>query len=139
MPESKLKPQEVLPHVWPPALLLQSGPISSGWAVKRSWSPCSGSQVPSGLFTGRTLPAQTQTKIVLFFPLSYSFQLSSDSEHSTRTPCTSQPAGTPGWLEAMLWIKGITADGQQSPRMRPAQGGLGISNLFLGSPARKLA
>lgn len=103
------------------SLLLQSGPVSSGWVVEHSWSPCSGVQVPSGLFTARALLVQAQTRVESFFPLSYSFQLSQQSGHSTKTPVHRGQCGPlAGWADR-LWTKGTGADGQGSPRMRPSQ------------------
>lgn len=66
VPKSKRNPQKVLLRVWTPALLLQSGPVSSGWAAQHSWSPYPGIQFPSSLSMAHTLPAQAQTRGVLF-------------------------------------------------------------------------
>lgn len=51
----------------------------------------------------------------------YSFQLSQQNEHSTKTPCAAQPAGTSDWLGGGQAIdKGRGADGQGSSTTRPS-------------------
>ena len=77
-------------------------PLGGWWST--AGPHAQGVQVPSGLFTAHSAGSSSDEGDSLF-PLSYSFQLSQQSEHSTENPCASQPA----WLSRQAMDKGDTS------------------------------